>query len=253
MNTTERKPVSRCDDSSPNSSGDGAEQLARRPAKRRKVAVVKKQRATTIRITARPQLRLPTPPDNASEIDDSCSPEPRSPAASRGDGVSGSESGAAHHPPCRPVRAFSDDEGALSAVRTPDEGSAESEDGRNTSTRDRDQADLSRADLTWQDHEITGMVPDPSDPDDTHGLDGVGFRREGVAEAVLAAKKKQQILQYERREQAEARERRLQLRRGRSAGSQQTLEASSAGDSSCLSAGSKKRVRFTDSDLPGSR
>ncbi len=83
--------------------------------------------------------------------------------------------------------------------------------------RDRDDdveiVDPIRAALTWQDDEITVYDPDDEDDDGT-GINGVGFEPTPAIAHARSLKRKQQMAEYKKREDGEARAKRNQRRRG---------------------------------------
>lgn len=70
-----------------------------------------------------------------------------------------------------------------------------------------------RASLTWHDHEITIYDPDDSDDDGT-GINGIGFKPTPAIAYARTVKRKQQLAEYRKREEREARAKRNQRRRG---------------------------------------
>ena len=69
-----------------------------------------------------------------------------------------------------------------------------------------------RAALTWHEHEIT--VYDPEDEeDDGTGINGIGFKPTPAEAHARTAKRKQQMAEYKKREDGEARARRNERRR----------------------------------------
>ncbi|KAH9819884.1 PH and SEC7 domain-containing protein [Teratosphaeria destructans] len=76
-----------------------------------------------------------------------------------------------------------------------------------------------QASLTWQIHEITGQDIDTSSPDDDGlGINGVGFRPTPAIAYARSMKRKQQVNEWRAREAREARQRRVERRRGASRG-----------------------------------
>ncbi|KAL7619850.1 hypothetical protein AAE478_010395 [Parahypoxylon ruwenzoriense] len=70
-----------------------------------------------------------------------------------------------------------------------------------------------RAALTWHEDEIT--VYDPADKDDDGtGINGIGFKPTPAIAYARAQKRRQQLAEYKKREESEARARRNQRRRG---------------------------------------
>ncbi|KAK3348971.1 hypothetical protein B0T25DRAFT_232026 [Lasiosphaeria hispida] len=70
-----------------------------------------------------------------------------------------------------------------------------------------------RASLTWHDDEITIYDPDDSDDDGT-GINGIGFKPTPAIAHARTVKRKQQLAEYRKREEREARAKRSQRRRG---------------------------------------
>ncbi|KAF2764283.1 hypothetical protein EJ03DRAFT_355883 [Teratosphaeria nubilosa] len=72
-----------------------------------------------------------------------------------------------------------------------------------------------QASLTWQTHEITGQDIDTSSPgDDGLGINGIGFRPTPAIAHARSMKRKQQVSEWRAREAREARQRRIERRRG---------------------------------------
>jgi hypothetical protein len=70
-----------------------------------------------------------------------------------------------------------------------------------------------RASLTWHDDEITIYDPEDSDDDGT-GINGIGFKPTPAIAYARTVKRKQQLAEYRKREEKEARAKRSQRRRG---------------------------------------
>lgn len=70
-----------------------------------------------------------------------------------------------------------------------------------------------RAALTWQEEEITIYDPEDSDDDGT-GINGIGFKPTAAVAYARGMKRKQQLAEYRKREEREARARRTMRRRG---------------------------------------
>ncbi|KAK0609917.1 hypothetical protein B0T17DRAFT_545523 [Bombardia bombarda] len=70
-----------------------------------------------------------------------------------------------------------------------------------------------RASLTWQDDEITIYDPDDSDDDGT-GINGIGFKPTAAIAHRRTVQRRQQLAEYKKREEREARAKRSQRRRG---------------------------------------
>ncbi len=71
--------------------------------------------------------------------------------------------------------------------------------------------------LTWQEDEITGHEIDPSGDDDGEGINGIGFRPTPAIAAARQQRRKQQVSEWRAREAREARQKRIERRRGASA------------------------------------
>lgn len=109
-----------------------------------------------------------------------------------------------------------------------------------------------RASLTWHDDEITVYDPDDSDDDGT-GINGIGFKPTPAIAYARNLKRKQQLAEYKKREERDARARRSQRRgaglNGSASGRVSSPARSSVGD---VSKGAKtkverRRVRFLES------
>ncbi len=92
-----------------------------------------------------------------------------------------------------------------------------------------------RAALTWHEDEITVYDPDDKDDDGT-GINGIGFRPTPAIAHARSLKRRQQISEYRKREESEARAKRNQRRREGSA-------------PSGIGKASPRKVRFSDSEL----
>ncbi|KAJ3496834.1 hypothetical protein NLG97_g2364 [Lecanicillium saksenae] len=92
-----------------------------------------------------------------------------------------------------------------------------------------------RAALTWHEDEITVYDPDDKDDDGT-GINGVGFRPTPAIAHARSMRRRQQITEYRKREESEARARRTQRRREGEAPSR-------------IDKASPRKVRFSDSEL----
>jgi hypothetical protein len=73
---------------------------------------------------------------------------------------------------------------------------------------------LDRAAQTWKDSEITGHDIDKSGDDDGEGINGIGFRPTPAMEYARRQKRRQQISEWKTREARDARQRRIERRRG---------------------------------------
>jgi hypothetical protein len=67
--------------------------------------------------------------------------------------------------------------------------------------------------LTWHDSEITGHIAADED-DDGYGINGIGFRPTAAVAYQRSLKRKQQVREWQRREQGEERKRRGERRKG---------------------------------------
>lgn len=93
-------------------------------------------------------------------------------------------------------------------------GSANETSSNSASVLDRHMVtDPLRASLTWHDDEITIYDPDDSDDDGT-GINGIGFKPTPAIAYARTVKRKQQLAEYRKREEREARAKRSQRRRG---------------------------------------
>lgn len=94
-----------------------------------------------------------------------------------------------------------------------------------------------RAALTWHDDEIT--VYDPNDEDDDGvGINGIGFKPTPAIAYARTMKKRQQLAEYKKREEREARARRSHRRRGSPERMAPKLERKE----------SARKVRFTEAE-----
>lgn len=80
-----------------------------------------------------------------------------------------------------------------------------------SSDPEADIVDPVRAALTWRENEITVYDPDDEDDDGT-GINGVGFKPTPALAHARAMKRKQQMAEYRRREENDARTRRSEMR-----------------------------------------
>jgi len=76
-----------------------------------------------------------------------------------------------------------------------------------------DMADPFRASLTWHEDEITVYDPDDEDDDGT-GINGIGFKPTPAMAHARTVKRRQQMAEYKKREDRDARAKRSQRRRG---------------------------------------
>lgn len=98
-----------------------------------------------------------------------------------------------------------------------------------------------RAALTWHEDEITVYDPDDED-DDGVGINGIGFKPTPAIAYARTMKRKQQLAEYKKREEREARARRSSRRRGSPDRAVKLQRKESAG------AENARKVRFTDSE-----
>jgi hypothetical protein len=116
-----------------------------------------------------------------------------------------------------------------------------------------DVVDPVRAALTWHEDEITIYDPDDADDDGT-GINGVGFKPTAAIAHARVMKRRQQLAEYKRREESDARARRNQKRRGAEQSRRGSLVAFSSPPSSQANAvagegdRSPRKVRFTDNE-----
>lgn len=94
---------------------------------------------------------------------------------------------------------------------------------------------LRPTELTWQDDEITGHDIDETADDDGEGINGIGFRPTPAIAHARSLKRRQQVNEWKTREAREARQKRIEKRRGGS--SDPTMGAAVA----------KRVVRFAES------
>ena len=92
-----------------------------------------------------------------------------------------------------------------------------------------------RAALTWHDDEITVYDPDDEDDDGT-GINGVGFKPTPAMAHARAMKRRQQMAEYRKREESDARMKRSQRRKGDGEPSTRIDKASA------------RRVRFSEAE-----
>ncbi|KAG8163004.1 hypothetical protein KVR01_007482 [Diaporthe batatas] len=98
-----------------------------------------------------------------------------------------------------------------------------------------------RAALTWHEDEITVYDPDDED-DDGVGINGIGFKPTPAIAYARTMKRRQQLAEYKKREEREARARRSSRRRGSPDRAPKTQRKESA------AAENARKVRFTDSE-----
>ncbi|KAM0327228.1 hypothetical protein ACHAQA_006363 [Verticillium albo-atrum] len=100
-----------------------------------------------------------------------------------------------------------------------------------------------RAALTWHENEITVYDPEDSD-DDGVGVNGIGFKPTAAQTRARIAKRKQQLAEYRKREESEARAKRSQRRRGSAAGLPAAVMKNKAASTSTVA----RRVRFMETE-----
>lgn len=109
-----------------------------------------------------------------------------------------------------------------------------------------------RASMTWHEDEITIYDPDDSDDDGT-GINGIGFKPTAAVAYARGVKRKQQLAEYRKREEREARARRSQRRRAspRSV-AEDKPESVKKGDKGKEKEKEKQRrkVRFLEASVP---
>ena len=93
--------------------------------------------------------------------------------------------------------------------------------------------------LTWHDSEITIYDPDDSDDDGT-GINGIGFKPTPAIAYARTVRRRQQLAEYRKREERDARAKRSLRRRGASPASGLLETAGAAGKKT------KRRVRFLE-------
>lgn len=98
-----------------------------------------------------------------------------------------------------------------------------------------------RAALTWHEDEITVYDPDDED-DDGVGINGIGFKPTPAIAYARTMKRKQQLAEYKKREEREARARRSSRRRGSPDRAPKIQRRESAGTENA------RKVHFTDSE-----
>ncbi|PTB61957.1 hypothetical protein BBK36DRAFT_1130425 [Trichoderma citrinoviride] len=87
------------------------------------------------------------------------------------------------------------------------------QDGQSDADDEAEVADPLRASLTWHEDEITIYDPDDKDDDGT-GINGVGFKPTPALAHARIMKRRQQMAEYRKREENDARNKRMQRRRG---------------------------------------
>ncbi|KAM0475805.1 hypothetical protein ACHAPX_006682 [Trichoderma viride] len=112
----------------------------------------------------------------------------------------------------------------------PHEGLSEADD-------EAEVVDPLRASLTWHEDEITIYDPNDKDDDGT-GINGIGFKPTPALAHARVMKRRQQMAEYRKREESEARNKRSQRRRGEVATPARRDHKSP----------SSRKVRFTDGE-----
>ncbi|KAH7155139.1 hypothetical protein B0J13DRAFT_544870 [Dactylonectria estremocensis] len=95
-------------------------------------------------------------------------------------------------------------------TRRPDEDDEDDDDDAGIEV-----VDPIRAALTWHEDEITMYDPEDEDDDGT-GINGIGFKPTPALAHARAVKRRQQMAEYRKREESDARAKRSQRRRGAS-------------------------------------
>ena len=96
------------------------------------------------------------------------------------------------------------------------------------------------SELVWQESEITGHSPD--DPtDDGYGINGIGFRPTAAMAQARTRRRRQQVAEWKSREAREARQRRMDRRRGSDNDS-----GHANNDGSGVVGTEERKVRFVD-------
>jgi hypothetical protein len=101
-----------------------------------------------------------------------------------------------------------------------------------------------RASLTWHDDEITIYDPDDSDDDGT-GINGIGFKPTPAIAYARTVRRRQQLAEYRKREEREARAKRSLRRRGASPAPGMLEKTKGKGDRE------RRRVRFMEAAVSG--
>ncbi|KAK4143465.1 uncharacterized protein C8A04DRAFT_12364 [Dichotomopilus funicola] len=116
-----------------------------------------------------------------------------------------------------------------------------------TSTTPSNIVDPLRASLTWHDDEITIYDPDDSDDDGT-GINGIGFKPTPAIAYARTMRRRQQLAEYRKREERDARAKRSMRRRGASPAPGPTTGAAAAGviEKKKVAKEERRRVRFLE-------
>ncbi|TKA67886.1 hypothetical protein B0A55_09708 [Friedmanniomyces simplex] len=114
-------------------------------------------------------------------------------------------------------------------------GSATDSDTSSSPTCLDEETSIDRITLTWQINEITGQDIDTTSPDDDgEGINGIGFKPTAAMAYARSQRRKQQVNEWKVREAREARQRRIERRRGAAVAAAETKEGR----------GVKRSVRF---------
>lgn len=112
-------------------------------------------------------------------------------------------------------------------------------------------ADPVRASLTWHDDEITIYDPDDSDDDGT-GINGIGFKPTPAEAYARTVRRRQQLAEYRKREERDARAKRSLRRRGGGSPAPAGLLGEGMGvGGGKKGKGERRRVRFLESRVEG--
>ncbi|KAK3068217.1 hypothetical protein LTR53_014392 [Teratosphaeriaceae sp. CCFEE 6253] len=134
----------------------------------------------------------------------------------------------AWEPPARPARLRSPPPTrSPAALETHPASTTNASDTPHSPSSDSSMTDPSA--LTWQDHEITGQDIDISTDDDGEGINGIGFRPTAAIAYARSQRRKQQVNEWKAREAREARQRRIERRRGAAAAHAHAREGGRSG------------------------
>ena len=135
--------------------------------------------------------------------------------------------------PTKPPRKKRTGTPPLRLKKSPKKTSPRSKNDAKDSETEEAVLDPVRAALTWHEDEITIYDPNDADDDGT-GINGVGFKPSPALAHARAAKRRQQMAEYRKREESDARTMRSQRRRGEDLISGRAKKSPS------------RKVRFTD-------